>query len=114
MVVGDQSSGKSSVLEGLTALPFPRDSTLCTRFATQIVFRRAEVESISVSIIPASSCDPAKASKLKSFKEDIIEGLSANEFARILSKVTQPLGMNTISGADGALGMQRNGHTIPC
>ena len=40
VVVGDQSSGKSSVLEGLTNLPFPRDSGLCTRFATQITFRR--------------------------------------------------------------------------
>lgn len=38
VVVGDQSSGKSSVLEGLTNLPFPRDSGLCTRFATQIIF----------------------------------------------------------------------------
>ena len=36
VVVGDQSSGKSSVLEGLTDLPFPRDNGLCTRFATQI------------------------------------------------------------------------------
>lgn len=34
VVVGHQSSGKSSVLEGLTGLPFPRDSGLCTRFAT--------------------------------------------------------------------------------
>lgn len=29
VVVGDQSSGKSSVLEGLTQLPFPCDSSLC-------------------------------------------------------------------------------------
>ena len=29
-VVGDQSSGKSSVLEGLTDLPFPREWSLYT------------------------------------------------------------------------------------
>jgi hypothetical protein len=40
VVVGDQSSGKSSVLEGLTGLKFPRNAGLCTRFATQIIFRR--------------------------------------------------------------------------
>ncbi|CAG8424117.1 unnamed protein product [Penicillium salamii] len=41
VVVGDQSSGKSSLLEGLTGLSFPVASDLCTRFATQIVLRRA-------------------------------------------------------------------------
>jgi GTPase SAR1 family protein len=30
-VVGQQSSGKSSVLEAITGVPFPRDSALCTR-----------------------------------------------------------------------------------
>ena len=40
LVIGDQSSGKSSVLEGLTGIPYPRAST---RFATQITFRRAPV-----------------------------------------------------------------------
>ncbi|TVY17611.1 Interferon-induced GTP-binding protein Mx2 [Lachnellula arida] len=53
IVVGDQLSGKSSVLEGLTNLPFPRDSGLCTRFPTQIVFKRSKVSTIEVSIIAA-------------------------------------------------------------
>ncbi|KAF9899861.1 hypothetical protein EC991_008230 [Linnemannia zychae] len=35
-IVGDQSSGKSSVLEALTKLMFPRDKGMCTRFATQV------------------------------------------------------------------------------
>lgn len=38
IVVGDQSSGKSSIL-GVTRLKLPRNSGLCTRFATQILFR---------------------------------------------------------------------------
>ncbi|KAJ5491573.1 hypothetical protein N7539_003140, partial [Penicillium diatomitis] len=33
-------TGKSSVLEGLTKLKFPRNSGLYTRFTTQIIFRR--------------------------------------------------------------------------
>ncbi|KAG0237630.1 hypothetical protein BGW42_000458 [Actinomortierella wolfii] len=35
-IVGDQSSGKSSVLEAFTKLLFPRDKGMCTRFATQV------------------------------------------------------------------------------
>lgn len=54
VVVGDQSSGKSSVLEGLTGLSFPIASDLCTRFATQIVLRRtpASDANVKVTIIP--------------------------------------------------------------
>ena len=53
VVVGDQSSGKSFVLEALTKLPFPRESGLCTRFATQITFRRSQETHMTVSVIPA-------------------------------------------------------------
>ncbi|KAF9156649.1 hypothetical protein DFQ26_009291 [Actinomortierella ambigua] len=35
-IVGDQSSGKSSVLEAFTKLLFPRATGMCTRFATQV------------------------------------------------------------------------------
>ena len=51
VVVGDQSSGKSLVLEGLTGLPFPRDSGLCTKFATQITFHSTAIASVAASII---------------------------------------------------------------
>jgi GTPase SAR1 family protein len=54
VVIGDQSSGKSSLLEGLTGLSFPIASDLCTRFATQIVLRRAPANeaAVRITIIP--------------------------------------------------------------
>ncbi|KAF9923319.1 hypothetical protein FBU30_006616 [Linnemannia zychae] len=39
-IVGDQSCGKSSVLEAMTQLPFPRSEGMCTRFAIQVNLRR--------------------------------------------------------------------------
>ncbi|KND94642.1 Dynamin-like protein 4C [Tolypocladium ophioglossoides CBS 100239] len=42
IVVGDQSSGKSSVLEAISRVRFPSKSTLCTRFATELVLREAD------------------------------------------------------------------------
>ncbi|KAG0310873.1 hypothetical protein BGZ97_012258 [Linnemannia gamsii] len=40
VIIGDQSSGKSSVLEAITKLSFPRDKDMCTRFAIQVNLRR--------------------------------------------------------------------------
>ena len=87
VVVGDQSSGKSSVLEGLTELPFPRDSILCTRFATQIIFRRAEQEGVSVSVIPSPSSDATREERLKAFRMEGLDAFSARTFRDTLSKV---------------------------
>ncbi|MBE3043052.1 dynamin family protein [Candidatus Bathyarchaeota archaeon] len=39
IVVGDRSSGKSSVLKTISNVPFPVKSDTCTRFAIEIVFR---------------------------------------------------------------------------
>ncbi|KAL2020342.1 hypothetical protein VTK56DRAFT_8570 [Thermocarpiscus australiensis] len=50
IVVGDQSSGKSSVLEAISRVRFPVDGDLCTRFATEIVLRRASETAVQVSI----------------------------------------------------------------
>lgn len=49
-ILGDQSSGKSSVLEAITKLSFPRNIETCTRFATQVNLRRSEQIEMSAHI----------------------------------------------------------------
>lgn len=87
IVVGQQSSGKSSVLEGLTGLPFPRDSSLCTRFATQIIFRRAPRKSISARIIPSKDSRSEHQEKMKNWRRDELTELDADSFAGIMREV---------------------------
>ncbi|KAH8662949.1 P-loop containing nucleoside triphosphate hydrolase protein [Tricladium varicosporioides] len=40
VVIGDTSTGKSSILQALTRLPFPVARDLCTRFVTETTIRR--------------------------------------------------------------------------
>ena len=87
VVVGDQSSGKSSVLQAFIDLPFPRDSGLCTRFATHVIFRRAKEARVSVSIIPAEGASEEHATKLKAWTKQDLETLDAEAFANIMKEV---------------------------
>ncbi|OAL27214.1 hypothetical protein AYO20_09812 [Fonsecaea nubica] len=89
-VVGDQSSGKSSVLEGLTGLPLPRDSGLCTRFPTQIIFKRSPTKHIEISIIPSSEPDERKKAKIRDFSRRCSQdgdALNPSDFLAILKEV---------------------------
>lgn len=93
MVVGDQSSGKSSLLEGLTGLNFPIASDLCTRHATQIVLRRAPEEeaAVKVSIIPGPTANGDEDHKLRLQEfARTLEGLEfrSDEFKNILDEVS--------------------------
>ncbi|KAL1647113.1 hypothetical protein SLS58_002884 [Diplodia intermedia] len=99
VVVGDQSSGKSSVLEGLTRLPFPRDSGLCTRFATQITFRRAIAKSISVAVIPGKDAFPDHTDTLRGWKRKDFETLGGEHFAQIMREVQQLMGITQRDGS---------------
>ncbi|KAK1544173.1 interferon-induced GTP-binding protein Mx1 [Colletotrichum paranaense] len=67
VVVGDPSSGKSSVLECMTGLAFPRGPELCTRYATQITCRRDAYESVQISIIPSQDSNEDRMEGLKKF-----------------------------------------------
>lgn len=51
VVVGQQSSGKSSVLEAISGIPFPTNDGLCTRFPVEVIMRRGVKESVAVQLI---------------------------------------------------------------
>lgn len=55
------------MLEAITEIPFPTKDNLCTRFATQIVLRRAPYVTIKVRILPASKSDEARQKSLRTF-----------------------------------------------
>jgi GTP-binding protein EngB required for normal cell division len=50
IVCGDQSCGKSSVLEAISRLNFPRGDLVCTTFATELTLRREPAPGIAVKI----------------------------------------------------------------
>ena len=87
VVVGDQSSGKSSVLEGLTNLPFPRDSGLYTRFPTQIVFKCSETTTKEVSIMAAHNQETSRADEIAKFGKRQLASLDEESFAELLTQV---------------------------
>lgn len=55
IVVGDQSSGKSSVLEAISRVRFPVKEGVCTRFATELVLRTDPQTRIDVKVQPAAA-----------------------------------------------------------
>ena len=68
IVCGDQSSGKSSVLEAISGVRFPTKDSLCTRFATELILRRNHEEHCSVTIVPADDRGDNEKAKLAAFK----------------------------------------------
>ena len=71
IVCGDQSSGKSSVLEAISGVSFPTKSNLCTRFPTELVLRKTSHIGVSVSIVPHHSRSESEQLSLGSFHEKL-------------------------------------------
>eukprot|EP00122_Pirum_gemmata_P010033 Pgem_evm1s9269 len=69
--MGDQSSGKSSVLEALSGIPFPRGSGLVTRCATQIRLTNGEDWKASVKVVREEQTDGDILEELLPDKESV-------------------------------------------
>lgn len=89
VVVGDQSSGKSSLLESLTGIPFPTNTELCTRYVTQITCRRDSESCVDVSLIPGPSATAERKAKLETFSPPPLSPEEfRTQFADILVQVS--------------------------
>lgn len=90
VVCGDQSSGKSSVLEALTEIPFPRNDNLCTRFATEISLRREPTNSLTIRVIPDATRPAKEQVKIKAYSETITD---FQELPTVMDSVTKVMGI---------------------
>lgn len=71
VVVGEQSSGKSSVVESITGAPLPKDEGLCTKFPTVLAMRYATTSKVDVSIIPAAGRSHDERLRLRRFSRTV-------------------------------------------
>lgn len=98
VVCGAQSAGKSSVLEGVTGIPFPRQDGVCTKFATEIILRHQPGDiSITASIIPHSKQDDAKAKKLRDYRRHL---KGYDELPEVISHASRLMGIRGFGPAD--------------
>ena len=92
IVCGDQSSGKSSVLEAISGIPFPRQETLCTRFATEVILRRAAMTEIKISIHPGNDRSTLERDELLGFHHEL---KSTNDFEQLFKSATAAMGLSS-------------------
>ncbi|KAN0119549.1 P-loop containing nucleoside triphosphate hydrolase protein [Hyaloscypha variabilis] len=92
IVCGDQSSGKSSVLEAISGIPFPHQETLCTRFATEVILRRSAKEEINASIVPAHGRAVVDRDKLLRFHR---EPKTKGDFENLFKDARDEMGLSS-------------------
>ncbi|KAM0451871.1 hypothetical protein ACHAO4_005828 [Trichoderma viride] len=96
IVCGDQSSGKSSVLEAISGVSFPVKSGLCTRFPTELILRTATNTSVKVSIIPHQPLGKNEKDSLSNFHEKLD---SLQELPELIENAKAVMGIKTLGKA---------------
>ncbi|KAL4952513.1 P-loop containing nucleoside triphosphate hydrolase protein [Aspergillus filifer] len=94
IVCGNQSSGKSSVLEAISRVRFPAKKNVCTRFATEVILRRSQRPKIKISIQPGTShiSDSEKQKHLRSFTHE--EFSDGNDLPALIEKAKEHMGIS--------------------
>ena len=111
IVCGDQSSGKSSVLQGITRFDFPIKGGLCTRFPTQLQLRTGRQTGMRVYIQPSPSRPEPEAQLLQNWKPEI---QSLSHFKNIFNAAAPILGVgNTSNFVSDVLCIHAVGPALP-
>ncbi|KAL2266992.1 hypothetical protein VTJ83DRAFT_4269 [Remersonia thermophila] len=104
VVVGSQSSGKSSLLESLTGFAFPRGQGLCTRYATQITLRRSAAKRTVITIIPWSDSSQARKDRLRAFHREL-DSFDGTALGRVIEEANEVMGVRSAFSNDASLPM---------
>lgn len=112
IVCGDQSSGKSSVLEAVSGVRFPSKDNLCTRFATELILRRDREESVKVTAIPGPERTEIEKKKLQGLPASIA---SMDEMPALIRRAEEAmgLGVDTKAFSDDVLRVEISGPGQP-
>ncbi|KAI9158090.1 Interferon-induced GTP-binding protein Mx [Paramyrothecium foliicola] len=113
VVVGDQSAGKSSVLEALTGTPFPRDAGACTRFATEIRMRRSKQTQLKVSIIPDKNRPYNEQARLLQYGGDVTGDEPFDKMMRDATELIAPRNIPGRFAARDVLVVEKSGPDMP-
>jgi GTPase SAR1 family protein len=109
IVVGDQSSGKSSVLEAITGVPFPRNSGMCTKFPTQINLRKAAQSSFAVSLVPDVDRSEADRARFARFPEMVKGETDLGVIVKRAEQTIWPHGQSANSASKDTLTLDFSG-----
>ena len=71
VVCGDQSSGKSSVLEAIANVPFPIGASTTTRFAIEVILRQGNTTVPKVTLCPSPDRKTEQAREITSFQPNV-------------------------------------------
>ncbi|KAL1953240.1 hypothetical protein VTO42DRAFT_3355 [Malbranchea cinnamomea] len=93
IVCGDQSAGKSSVLEAISGLSFPTKDTLCTRFPTELILRRSSVPAINISIVPGPERSEEEKQRLRDFTSSL--PTDSPSLDHVVEEAKEAMGLST-------------------
>ncbi|KAK3175407.1 hypothetical protein K4F52_010291 [Lecanicillium sp. MT-2017a] len=94
VVCGDQSAGKSSVLEALSRKRFPTKDSLCTRFPTELILRRHPLPGLNISIIPGPERSPEERESLGRFGVEY--DAEADDIEVVVEKAKAAMGLSDV------------------
>jgi hypothetical protein len=110
VVCGDQSSGKSSVLEAISGVKFPTKDAFCTQFATEFSLRRTAETSTTVHIRPGRSRSKQERKRLETFKCTFT---SMDDFPRVIEQAKAHMQIGANSFAEDTLCVESHGPDRP-
>lgn len=105
VVCGNQSSGKSSVLERLIGIPFPVGDGGCTKYPIEIVFRYIDAslpQQITASILPCNNRSPELQQIFRKYHRKLSD---LSELPHIIEEVSSLINVHgpDTSGADNTV-----------